>query len=101
MSKLTNKDIATLRSIVSKMESMEDINLLYKIANDQQRLFQARTKAAFKLGDRVSFRGRRGEVVTGFISKKNPKTIIVIADSGVQWKVTPSLLKKAEEKKAA
>ena len=47
------------------------------------------------IGDIVSFESRRGQTVTGKVTKVNPKTI-VIQDSKTrtQWRVTSSLVTK-------
>ena len=47
------------------------------------------------IGDIVSFEGRRGQTVTGKVTKVNQKTIVVRdTQSQVQWKVTASLVTK-------
>jgi ribosomal protein L35AE/L33A len=47
------------------------------------------------IGDIVSFNGRRGQTVTGKVTKVNQKTVVV-RDSATQtqWKVTASMLTK-------
>ena len=47
------------------------------------------------IGDIVSFSGRRGQTVTGKVTKVNQKTVVV-RDSATQtqWKVTASMLTK-------
>ena len=47
------------------------------------------------IGDIVSFEGRGGRMVSGKVTKVNPKTIIVKdTNSGIQWKVSASLVTK-------
>jgi hypothetical protein len=55
----------------------------------------------FQLGDRVQFEppGRPG--VTGMLTRFNRKTVTVISEQGVQWNVSPAVLKRLaqEERK--
>lgn len=54
---------------------------------------QRAAAAALGLGARVTFRSRSGAEVIGRITKVNVKTVKVLADSGVEWTVSPTLLK--------
>jgi uncharacterized protein YkvS len=57
-----------------------------------RRTFLAKNTArSLRVGDTVSFEGRRGETVTGTVTKVNQKTVIVKAGM-TNWKVTASLL---------
>tara|TARA_Y100000389_G_scaffold181867_1_gene197970 strand:+ start:1696 stop:1971 length:276 start_codon:yes stop_codon:yes gene_type:complete len=57
-----------------------------------RRTFLAKhTARNLRVGDTVSFEGRRGETVTGTVTKVNQKTVIVKAGM-TNWKVTASLL---------
>jgi putative ribosome biogenesis GTPase RsgA len=47
------------------------------------------------IGDIVSFEGRRGQTVTGKVTKVNQKTVVVRdPTTQIQWKVTASMLTK-------
>jgi len=47
------------------------------------------------IGDIVSFEGRRGQTVTGKVTKVNQKTVVVRdSNTQIQWKVTASMLTK-------
>ncbi len=46
----------------------------------------------FRLGQRVHFTGPSGEVVRGVLTRHNRKSVTVVADTGHQWRVAPSLL---------
>ena len=50
----------------------------------------------FSIGERVCFQPAGCPVLAGLIAKYNRKTVLVIADNGQQWKVSPSLLRKIE-----
>jgi hypothetical protein len=51
-------------------------------------------KHAFNIGDRVTFTGRRGVTVTGTVTKKAIKNIVVDTVQG-KWKVPASMLSAA------
>lgn len=49
----------------------------------------------FNPGDKVEFDSRRnGQKVTGVVNRINTKSVGVRATDGVNWKVSPSLLRK-------
>jgi len=48
----------------------------------------------FRVGDTVRFDAKTRGIITGKISKINRKTIKIVADSGMIWKVSPTLLEK-------
>ena len=61
-----------------------------------QRTFLARSATrGLSVGDKVKFTGKRGETVTGRVSKVNSKTVLVDSAGGVTWRVTASLLSAA------
>jgi len=53
----------------------------------------------FSIGERVSFRPDGQDIKTGILTRYNRKTVTVITDSGEQWNVAPSFLKRADESK--
>uniref|UniRef100_A0A6M3JU68 KOW domain-containing protein n=1 Tax=viral metagenome TaxID=1070528 RepID=A0A6M3JU68_9ZZZZ len=58
------------------------------------RILEQRLKVSFKVGNKVQFdAGSRG-FIKGRISKVNQKTVSVLADNGMKWKVHPSFLTK-------
>lgn len=58
------------------------------------RIVEQRLTVSFRLRDKVQFdAGYRG-VIKGKIIKVNRKTVGVLADSGMRWKVDPTLLTK-------
>lgn len=80
--------------------------LIYKMDADQvdqiveaiklKRTHLAKTVArSIIIGDIVSFNGRRGQTVTGKVTKVNQKTVVVRdSTTQTQWKVTASMLTK-------
>ena len=61
-----------------------------------KRTHLAKTMArSIVVGDIVSFDGRRGQTVTGKVTKVNQKTVVVRdSNTQIQWKVTASMLTK-------
>ena len=58
------------------------------------KIIEQRLKVSFKVGNKVQFdAGNRG-IIRGKIIKVNQKTVGVLADSGMRWKVHPSFLTK-------
>lgn len=58
------------------------------------RIIEQRLKVSFKVGNKVQFdTGNRG-IIKGKITKVNQKTVGILADSGMRWKVHPSFLSK-------
>jgi len=57
--------------------------------------FQRLQTLDWRVGDRVSFQGRRGSTINGKITKVNQKSISVTAEDCIsKWNVSPSLLTK-------
>ena len=73
---------------------MNELNQVVEAIKLKRTHLAKQTARTFMVGDVVSFTGKRGELVTGVITKVNPKTIIVKSKSGIQWRVTASLLTK-------
>src|SRR5207244_354259 len=48
----------------------------------------------FGIGDRVSFHPDCGHDVIGTIVRLNKKSVTVVSTAGLQWRVSPSLLKR-------
>lgn len=61
---------------------------------DQVRAHQ--TMMQFVIGDRVTFHHGARRTVTGIITRYNKKTVTIVTEDGLQWNVSPSLVKKAE-----
>jgi hypothetical protein len=73
---------------------MNELNQVVEAIKLKRTHLAKQTARMFMVGDVVSFTGKRGELVTGVITKVNPKTMIVKSKSGIQWRVTASLLTK-------
>jgi hypothetical protein len=53
------------------------------------------TMLQFSLGERVCFQPDDRPLVYGIITRYNRKTVTVITESAGQWRVPPSVLRKA------
>jgi hypothetical protein len=93
MSKLPANIVNTIANL-----DADGINMLVRIIKDRREVLQRGARRQLRIGQRVQFdaKGRyyHGPVF-GVVVKINPKTIKVMADSGVMWKVSPTFLKTA------
>jgi len=46
----------------------------------------------FHLGQRVHFTSSTGELIRGFIKSHNRKSVTIITDTGIPWRVAPGFL---------
>lgn len=83
---------------VYKLEDIEDLRIVNQTVTRRWRELQTRkavvAQSQFRVGDKVRWAGRRGSE-TGTILRFGPKNVIVKADNGVEWRITPTLLSKA------
>ena len=89
---------------IDKLTEAELIDLNNRIVARLRFLSQMRAHAQmldFKIGDRVSFQpeGHRG--VVGMLTRYNRKTVTVVTDEGQRWNVSPTLLRRADDARAA
>ncbi len=58
---------------------------------------QSAKDSGWKIGDKVSFAGRRGETVTGYVKRVNTKTVSVqpLGGGSRYWRVSPGMLRAA------
>lgn len=83
---------ANLASLIATLDS-DDVTLFASLLMARRKQLSAAAKRHFRVGQRVSFNAKQRGIVSGIIIKMNPKTIKVLADSGVMWRVSPSFLK--------
>lgn len=92
---LNAKDLSTLRGLFAKMDR-SDLNRVAQLHKATSSALQSSIAASFLVREKVTFTGKRGEVVVGTIEKVNRKTIKVRQSSNsMLWTVSPSLLRKA------
>ena len=73
-----------------------DLDQIIAAVKLRQTYLARQASRSFKVGDTVSFTGRRNAKVTGRVTKVNQKTVVVMDNnSSTQWKVTASMLQGA------
>lgn len=91
---LNTAERAQLNALFSKMshDDLEDVVSLFKA---QRSILSRQEAASFYKGMKVTFQSKYGEKVVGTVQKVNRKTINVTSTDGMNWLVSPSLLKAA------
>jgi hypothetical protein len=82
---ITKLSEAELRDLNREIE--ERLRLMQQMRTHQKML-------EFRVGDRVSFEADGRGVLFGVLLRYNKKTMNVLTESGEQWKVSPSLLRR-------
>lgn len=80
------------------INSLDDngLKVLLEVWNNRIKNEQRSAYHQFKPGDRVWFQSRKGFRVEGTVLRRLRKNILVEAVTGGRWRVTPTLLKRAE-----
>ena len=80
--------------LIYQMDS-DQLNQIVEAVKLKRTHLAKQTARSLMVGDIVSFEGRRGQTVTGKVTKVNQKTVVVRDSSTqTQWKVTASMLTK-------
>ena len=78
---------------IRKLESSSQINQVIEAIKLQQTYVARNAARSVQVGTLVTFEGRRGNTVTGEVTKANQKTIVVRdSNTQAQWKVTASMV---------
>jgi hypothetical protein len=82
--------------IVNFVKSLDEdgLSVLVETYNRCRKHFQRAAYNQFKPGDKVKFQSRRQGVVEGKVVKRLRKNILILADTGMRWRVTPTLLER-------
>jgi ribosomal protein L35AE/L33A len=83
------------KAILSGNFSADELRSISQATKAAYTMLQSRAKFAFYIGESVNFTNRLGQLITGKVTKINQKTINVRTNTGMEWKVSPSLLRKA------
>src|ERR1700722_16931078 len=89
---------------IDKLTEAELVDLNHRIVARLRMLNQMRAHAdmlEFKIGDRVVFQPSGQVQVEGMLTRYNKKTVVVIAEDGRQWNVSPHLLSKPKSPKTS
>ena len=90
---LTTKQMSQIQVLFAQAD-MKDFNKIADMFNVSRRMAERSLKADFKVGQKVTWTGKRG-FQEGTITKINRKNIVVDAGSNGMWNVSPSLLTAA------
>ena len=90
MSIVTKREVSQfIRTIDDRKELME----LWEEMKEQNNRISRMAAASFAAGDKVSFKGKRGHIISGKVLSAGPKNIKVRDnETGVRWTVTASLV---------
>ena len=95
----TDLNIPNVEDFIKQLNEHELVYLNRLIIDRLNILSQVKSSvkmAAFHNGQRVSFVGPDGMERKGHITRLNKKTASITTDEGLQWKVSPSLLRGLE-----
>lgn len=82
---------------VDAIQNVNNTDELLKLSRIVREQFSHATKeegSKFKPGDDVTFKGKNGSTLRGKVIKINRKTIGVLVDGYLNYRVSPSFLKK-------
>jgi len=85
-------NVNEIKSEILGVGSMEDIKSIRNTVNARFKELSKQRKFDFRVGDKVSFKTRKGLTITGKVTKIMQKNIKVEELPGVTWRVAPSLL---------
>ena len=88
-----NKKLKTIVEDIFKMEST-DLSAVVEAVKMRRNRLHFTDAQTFKVGDRVSFKGRHGRIEKGVVEKVKIKFLLVRTDGGTRWNVPGSHLNK-------
>ena len=88
-----NKKLQKIITDISEMEST-DLSAVVEAVKMRRNRLHFTDAQTFKVGDRVSFKGRYGRTEKGVVEKVKIKFILVRTDGGTRWNVPGSHLSK-------
>ena len=89
-------DIPNFVTAILSIKTSADYRMACNAMKMVHKVIQKTEQKNFVLGQRVTFTDKHGNNVFGLVTKRNPKTIQVLAeDTKTKWRVSPSLLKVA------
>ena len=96
---MRRSEMSAATKAILAIDNIEDLREAQNALQVRYRELQRRSALSFRVGDKVSFKSRSGDTITGTVSKVNQKTVAVKTVSTLNspasnWKVSPSLLRK-------
>lgn len=83
----------SINKAIFAINTLDELREVQNALTVRFRELQARAAHSFVRGDKVSFKTRNGETITGTVAKINQKTVTVNTTTS-QWKVSGSLLRR-------
>jgi|TARA_R110001583_G_scaffold83219_1_gene219952 hypothetical protein len=93
MGSISDKDFNTTLASVHSM-SQDQVNALVDAIKLRRTHMHRDAVHELNIGDRVKFTGRRGDTITGTITKKAIKNVIIDTGAG-KWRVPASIVTNA------
>ena len=96
-------NIQNLIEVVSSLNTMEETNQVIQAVKIARNRINGLKRVQFRVGQRVQFDEKNGDIIRGVITKINRKTIIVQEEGSTArgewstWRCAPSLLTVMEE----
>lgn len=90
MNTTTFQDVITFLN--TEKLTTEQLSRVSSIVHERFKSAQARASRELWVGDRVTWRGKFGETLTGKVTKVNRMTIHCVTDAGIRWRVSPTLV---------
>ena len=88
-----NKKLQKIITDISEMEST-DLSAVVEAVKMRRNRLHFTDAQSFRVGDRVSFKGRHGSILKGVVEKVKIKYILVRTDGGTRWNVPGSHITK-------
>jgi hypothetical protein len=91
----TEDNLPKVLSVLDLLTEEELVQLNHVIVARIRLMQQIRSHGQmmnFRLGQRVRFTSSSGQLVRGVITRHNRKSVTLIADDGMQWRVSPGML---------
>ena len=88
---------------IDNLNEAQLLELNHRIVERLRFLQQMRAHSAmlkFSIGERVLFVDHGGEQKRGCVVRYNRKTVTVLTEEGVQWRLSPGMLCKIQPEKA-
>ena len=80
---------------IQNVNDTDELLLLNRILRDQFSHTAGKDAMSYRVGDEVTFKGKRGIVYKGKVTKINRKTVgVLLADGYTNYRVSPSLLEE-------
>ena len=96
MSETSNVNLPRVLSVLETLTEAELTQLNHIIVQRLRLMQQIRNHGQmmlFRIGQRVSFVTTAGQHIKGTITRHNRKSVTIVTDEGVQWRVAPGLVR--------